>query len=319
MLLDKSRHGASQFLAVSTIMAVVLGARVASAQLELAYSFEDGLQGFGPNGIGITVTQDTIGATDGTQSMRVDIVQPATFVGALTAELEPFVGDPPGIEVVQFDLTIEEAFPDEGFVQAGITIFGSTQPDFPGGQMDGLQAQFFENEIPLGDLEVGTHALEIELSAAVHPVTFVTGTFNEIFGTQGSGANELVPTGFQIYINKSSNSPWTGYIDNIRVGTPGSGPDPNGGDYNGDGVVNSTDYAVWRENLGGGPAGDGTTTGDLLGVPDGTVDVWDFDYWQQEYGAVIPAASVIAAPEPTTSALLAFLLVFGVPLRNTST
>ena len=48
--------------------------------LDLAYSFEDGLQGFAPNGLGISVAQDTIGATDGTKSMKISIVSGATVL-----------------------------------------------------------------------------------------------------------------------------------------------------------------------------------------------------------------------------------------------
>lgn len=274
--------------------------------LELAYSFEDGLQGFAANGLGISLSEDTIGATEGTQSMKVDIVQGATFVGALTDELLPFVSDPPGFDFLVFDLTLTEMFPEEAaFVDAGITVFGSTQPDFPGGPLDGLQVQFQNEQVQLQALPVGTSQVFMTLQSAVNPITFETGqSFNDIFGVEGSGQTDLIPTGFQLYINKSADAPWTGYIDNVRVG---SIADPNGGDYNGDGVVDAADYTVWRDNLGSGPDGDGTTTGDLLGVPDGVVDESDYDYWAQQYGTTIsPPASAI--PEPV-SGVLAILTV----------
>lgn len=269
--------------------------------LDLAYSFEDGLQGFGPNGLGISVTQDTIGATDGTQSMKVDIVQGQTFVGTLTDELLPFISDPPGLDFIVFDLTITEIFPeDAAFVDLGITVFGSSQPDFPGGQIDGLQVQFGNEQVQLQELEVGTHEIYMTLQSGVNPLTFMSGlSFNEIFGVEGSGANDMIPTGFQFYINKSGDAPWTGYFDNIRTGTIA---EPNGGDYNGDGAVDAADYTVWRDNFGSGPDGDGTTSGDLLGVPDGVVNESDYDYWAQQYGTVVSPPS-LAIPEPTTSFL----------------
>jgi hypothetical protein len=270
--------------------------------LDLAYSFENGLQGFGPNGLGISVTQDTIGATEGSQSMKVSVVQGATFVGALTAELLPYISDPPGFDYIVYDLTITEMFPTEAnFVDAGITVFGVTQPDFPGGQID-VSAQFFNNQVQLQELTVGTHQIRMDLTNAVHPLTFESGkSFNDIFGVEGGGITDVIPTGFQIYINKSADAAWTGYFDNIRVG---SIPAPNGGDYNADGVVNAADYTVWRDNVGVGPVGDGTTTGDLLGVPDGVVDNSDYDYWAQQYGSVItpPAVSV---PEPVAGMIVA--------------
>lgn len=292
---------------------------IESHAVDLAYSFETDLQGFGPNGLGVTVTSDTIGATEGTNSMKVSIVAPATFVGAATTQLEPFIGDPPGLDFLLFDLTLTSAFPTEGFVDAGVTVFGVTQPDFPGGQQP-ADAQFFANQVPLGDLAVGTHSIRMELSQAVHPVTFVTASFNEIFGTVGSGPNDIIPTGFQIYINKSSNAPWTGYIDNIRVGSNATG---NGGDYNADGVVDAADYTVWRDNLGAGPAGDGTTTGDLLGVPDGVVDNFDYAYWVQQFGTSPGGGSpgvsgANATPEPSMLLIAALTLAIFPSLRFTA-
>lgn len=82
------------------------------------------------------------------------------------------------------------------------------------------------------------------------------------------------------------------------------------GDYNGDGLVDAVDYAVWRENLGTvGPAGDGTGPG-LNGVPDGAVDSFDFSFWRANYGASAAAVTANLAgrtvPEPAGS-LLALL------------
>ncbi len=300
----------------ATLLTAFLLCSQTSLALDLAYSFEADAQGFAGNGPGVTVTQDTIGATEGTQSLKVDIVQGATFVGALTDQLDPFIANPPGLDFILYDLTITEQFPqDEGFVDAGVTIFGVSQPDFPGGQLD-LQVQFFDEQVSLGDLEVGTHEIRMNLTDATHPLTFETEKgFNDIFGIDGGGANDVVPTGFQIYINKSSNAPWTGYIDNIRVG---SLPGPNGGDYNGDGFVDAADYTVWRDNLdGSGPDGDGTTTGDLLGIPDGVVDAFDYDYWVQEYGSTIVSSSAATSvPEPSSFIMLLASLVSTIVVRS---
>lgn len=278
----------------------LMPASVATA-LNLAYSFEDDLQGFGPNGAGITITQDTIGATEGTQSMKVDIVQGATFVGAL-ADVgtipNEFIGDPPGIESVVFDLTIEEQFPqDEGFfLQAGITVFGSSQPDFVGGLFEGLSIQFFEDEVPLQDLEAGTHEVRIDLTSAPHPLTFETGlSFNEIVGTEGSGEFDIIPTGFQIYISKSANSPWTGYIDNIRVGTVA---DTVEGDFSGDGSVDNTDLNLLLNNWGSDT------------VPPEWVNGFISPVNNDELNALLNnwGAGTSAVPEPATLALAAIAL-----------
>jgi hypothetical protein len=101
------------------------------------------------------------------------------------------------------------------------------------------------------------------------------------------------------------------YLDNIRAGRESSGG--NGGDYNGDGTVNAADYTVWRDHLGGsGPSGDGTTTGNLAGVPDGVVNEWDYSFWKQEFGKSVPGSgggaglAATAVPEPGSAMLLLF-------------
>jgi hypothetical protein len=76
-------------------------------------------------------------------------------------------------------------------------------------------------------------------------------------------------------------------------------------DYNDDGFVNSPDYVVWRNQLGmtqpgleadgAGPAGPG--------IPDGTVDRLDFDYWKANFGVPIPGSGS-AVPEPAGGLLL---------------
>jgi hypothetical protein len=298
LVLVPNRRGAQRLVALLLALAAAAFLPQRSfAQLTQAYSFEGDLQGFAPNGGGVTVELDTIGATDGANSMKMSVIQAATFVGALTTSLAPEIGDPPGLEVVRFDLTITEAFPTEGFVDAGITVFGATQPDFPGGQQFGLQAQFLGNQFPLGDLPVGTHQIEMELTSATHPLTFQTASFNDIFGEFGSGQNDLIPTGFQIYINKSSNAPWTGYIDNIRVGSLGAGPDA---DFNDDTFIDGTDLGIWRDAFGSSALGDADGDGDSDGE--------DFLIWQRTIGGALVGAAAI--PEPT-AALTATSALFG--------
>jgi hypothetical protein len=112
------------------------------------YSFEAppvNPDGFGPNGGGVAVTQDTIGTTDGLHSMKVSVVGGATFVGALTGVVHPAIGDPPGVDSLLFDMTVNQgdAFPG-GFALVGVTIFGASQPG--PGQQFGLQAQFADFE-----------------------------------------------------------------------------------------------------------------------------------------------------------------------------
>src|SRR3954463_1083603 len=97
---------------------------VASAGAQTLYSFEAppvNPDGFGPNGGGVTVTQDTIGATQGTHSLKTSVVAGATFVGALTGVVAPPINDPPGVQAILFDMTIApgQAFPG-GFALVGV-------------------------------------------------------------------------------------------------------------------------------------------------------------------------------------------------------
>jgi hypothetical protein len=193
----------------------------------LVYSFETPAvnpDGFGPNGGGISVTQDTFGATNSTHSMKTSIVSGATFVGDLTANVPAAIGDPPGVDYVLFDLTLDELFTGT-FADMGVTIFGASQPG--PGQQFGLQAQF-ANAFHIAGKSPGTYLnVPIALNSATHPLTFASGqSFNQIFGTVGSGPNDIIPKGFQFFFNKSNDAPLTAYIDNVRVGVGTPPPSP---------------------------------------------------------------------------------------------
>ncbi len=96
-------------MAIATAILFCAGAVQAQT---LVYSFESGNEGFGPNGGG-TYTQDTIGATQGTGSLKATVPMGATFVGAITGNLPAAIGDPPGVDFVLFDMTIgpNDVFP----------------------------------------------------------------------------------------------------------------------------------------------------------------------------------------------------------------
>jgi hypothetical protein len=200
--------------------AVLMCAGAANAADTLVYGFEADADGFAPNGGAFPVAQDTIGATELAHSLKVgEIPAGATFVGALTPNVPSALGDPPGVDFVLFDLTLPETY-GGAFADMGVTVFGASQPDYPGGQLFGLQAQF-KDFVSLGGLAAGTyHDLRIDLDRAhSHPLTFEADkSFNEIFGTVGSGENDVIPTGFQFFFSKSNDAPLTVYIDNVRVG-----------------------------------------------------------------------------------------------------
>lgn len=258
----------------------------ALAQATLAYSFEDGLQDFNANGAHITpLTQDTIGATHGAHSMRMELLQDATYAGALAGNLDPsIIGDPPGVVSVAFDLTIPDQFPAGGYVDVFIVFFGLQV----GTQSPAHEVSFqfdVTNRRGVGDLAPGTYPLTLEFNEAYHPLDFVNfdpRPFNDIFGVAGSGNPiDLIPVGFQITVNKTTDAPWVGYIDNIRFSSVPSAP----GDFDFDGDVDGNDLLVWQR---------GQTTPPL--------DPMKLADWRAYFGAATPALG--AVPEPATALML---------------
>jgi hypothetical protein len=81
------------------------------------------------------------------------------------------------------------------------------------------------------------------------------------------------------------------------------------GDFNGNGVVNAADLAIWRTNVGMTSAH--FTDGDA--DRDGDVDGRDFLVWQRNLGAVAPAALPIQSPvpEPTVGTLASVVALLG--------
>src|SRR5436190_24123279 len=105
----------NRFVCVATMVAIVFSAAVLFAA---DYSFEtiaaSGANPPGPDGffgLGATVSQDTIGATDLLHSMKYD-VGIGGFVGARTEIVPPTLNNPPGVTDVMFDITITQAYTD---------------------------------------------------------------------------------------------------------------------------------------------------------------------------------------------------------------
>jgi hypothetical protein len=74
------------------------------------------------------------------------------------------------------------------------------------------------------------------------------------------------------------------------------------GDYNGNGVVDAADYAVWRKmlDLTASPAGTGAD-----GNQNGTIDTDDYTFWRAHFGNSLNGlAGGLSVPEPITLQLL---------------
>jgi hypothetical protein len=87
------------------------------------------------------------------------------------------------------------------------------------------------------------------------------------------------------------------------------------GDFNRDGRVNAADYTVWRDTRGqtgvGLPAD--VTGEDLQGIPDGVVDESDYALWRANFGIAVPAgaSSASSLPEPQTLTFVLAALLCG--------
>jgi hypothetical protein len=182
------------------------------------YSFEtivaSGANPPGPDGffgLGATVSQDTIGATDLLHSMKYN-VGIGGFVGARTEIVPPTLNNPPGVTDVMFDITIPATYTDT-FANMGVTVFGhALNPGGPG--TFGNQVQFL-NEYPMAGKAPGTYLNQlINLGTSVGP--YRPGeSFNQIFGPVDP-TDLTVASAFQFYISKNVLTPITVYIDNVR-------------------------------------------------------------------------------------------------------
>lgn len=203
------------------IAAMVAFVFSAAAVTAADYSFEviapSGGNPPGPDGffgLGATVTQDVIGATDLLHSMKYD-VGVGGFVGARTEIVPATLNDPPGVTAVMFDITIPQTYADT-FANMGVTVFGH-ELNAPGGPIFGQQVQF-ANEYAIAGKAPGTYLDQvITLDTSVGP--YRPGeSFNQIFGPDPTDLT--VSSAFQFYINKNALTPITVYIDNVRFVVP---------------------------------------------------------------------------------------------------
>jgi hypothetical protein len=80
------------------------------------------------------------------------------------------------------------------------------------------------------------------------------------------------------------------------------------GDYDGNGIVEPADYAVWQNSFGTAVTPGASPDGNGNGL----VDAADYIVWRANLGAVAPGAAAIAIPEPETLHLLYLVLILAV-------
>jgi hypothetical protein len=84
-------------------------------------------------------------------------------------------------------------------------------------------------------------------------------------------------------------------------------PNPEEGDYSGNGTVGPEDYDIWVANFGS------TTMLDADGNGNGIVDAADYTVWRDHLGQTLGGSSLASVPEPSSA--IPVLIGFGVSYR----
>jgi hypothetical protein len=182
---------------------------------------------FSPNGAAggnTTISQSTIGATNGSFSMDFTQTASATFTGALTPLVSTTVaGDinsgivlSPNTTALSLDVTIPATGNYVGnFALMGFSAFGNDSMGDNGLQVQTTSA----SEVNL-DIAPGTYEMTIPLIAISNPETGDSNIpFSQVFGSDPD-TQITTPTGFEFYINKSAQSGLTVYLDNVQAVGP---------------------------------------------------------------------------------------------------
>jgi hypothetical protein len=183
--------------------------RLPAPPATLLYSFEDGAEGFGPNGFPLpAVAPDTVGATQGTGSLLFAMSQPETFSGALTQFVDQATLLDASTDAITFDLTVvagDGEYTGSGFARIGIIYFGS----IPAQNVFGIPVQTNAASEQSVDLAPGTYHLTVPL------VSTAGAPMRDAFGNAPGQLTTV--TGFEFYINKTNDDAIAVYIDNVRA------------------------------------------------------------------------------------------------------
>jgi hypothetical protein len=306
-------NATSKLVAIAVAVAVLgCAAQVSAQALTPMYSFESpgDLEGFIVNSdfpgyfSTLELNTDPNFASQGTQSLKWVLTHEAYFEGAQTSTVDPSVfADPQGVDFIRFDLiNTNRLVPDEPvpgedptFADMSVNVFGEFT-DEPG---VAANIQFLGSQVGVGDLEPGTHAIDVDVTKG----GLLVGT-STVKGLNAFIADGLTVFGFQIYLNKSSTFEvdpafaWTVYLDNVRAGRNVAGLQ---GDYNGNNTIDAADYTLWRNAFPGGP---------LVNDDDGIADEGDYTFWKLHFGETGGGggAGLGAAVVPEPSSLLLVIL-----------
>jgi hypothetical protein len=129
-----------------------------------------------------------------------------------------------------------------------------------------------------------------------------------VFADVDVSPNVFALYGLRAQVQFSNEGVYAVFLDPTKVGIPGGGG-AIAPDFNGDGIVDLADFAIWQAHVGQ-MAGASVLDGDADG--DGDVDGADFLKWQRNVGKPMPwtgagsGSGLANVPEPASLMMLAF-------------
>jgi hypothetical protein len=168
----------------------------------------------------------------------------------------------------------------------------------------------------VGDLTLASGTLQVELAATTVSDTLVIDGIAALGGALSvSTLGGFTPTGGNSWVIMTAAGGMTGQFSSVTGGYSVEKQGNNlvlffgsptlAGDYNGDGIVESGDYVVWRQAMEGG----GTLLNETASP--GVVDHDDYLAWRTNFGAAASGnglAELGTVPEP--SGVVLFVLLF---------
>ena len=257
-------------------------------------------EGWLPGGVGTNPPHahsiTTTGATDGTHALQIDrtgtpsgftwgssytlnsVVNPGpsqTIDPAVQTQIDSLIGKINAADRVAFDITYkyQDLFPLPNPTYTGLGVFFA----------DDAGHQYQDNN---GSINVAAATNQTTTTIQLNLADFVD--FNNNALTLKNTGLAVGSHGLQIALSTNTDGAQIYQIDNFRLITEVHLQ----GDYNGDGIVDASDYVTWRK--GGSP-----TPNSLA----------DYNTWRQHFGETLPPSGSLltdgnAVPEPSALAML---------------
>lgn len=256
-------------------------------------------------------TQDLrLGSYNGTAGQRFDGLQAHYRISDEVLGVGQFLALPPTpyLEVNTTDGMVKLVNNTTGSFSMDAYRITSEMSSLSNALWTSLQSQDYEGQGPnSGWAELGTSANELSEgllggSSTIGPSTTIS--LGKIYTNLG---NEDSTLKFEYHVPGTSATSFATFGIQFFAGPGGIE-----GDYNGDGVVNAADYALWRDTL------NSMTNLAADGNGNNIVDAGDYTFWKERFGntAGSGAGQASAVPEPASWILLLGIAVGAIVSRG---